>query len=115
MSDAITMLVKSKLTDGKKDELLQVLADVSEHCRATEPGQLCWEWYLSNDEQYCYVIEKYENADAVLFHLANYQSFSERLGACRTIESMQVFGNINEQLQGLLTQINAEAHPHFFS
>ena len=110
MSTNITIVIRSKPHPGKKEELIKVLQELTDYCIKTEDGQLSYDWYLSSDEETCYVIETYKNEAAVLFHGQNYQPFAERLNACRTNEDMKVFGNISNETSALLKTMNAEIY-----
>lgn len=108
MTSKITFFVCSKLNDGKKEELIALLNELTEHCKKTEPGMLGYDWYLSEDEQHCYVIEQYADEQAVFFHQQNYQPFLPRLNDCRTLESAKVMGNVNDTLKAAMKGMGAE-------
>ncbi|MEM7411412.1 MAG: antibiotic biosynthesis monooxygenase [Myxococcota bacterium] len=103
MSEAITLLVESRILEGQRAELEALLVEVATHVAANEPGNEAYDWYCSSDDR-CVVIERYADSEAVLAHVAGYQKFVPRLDACREQQRIAVLG----KPEGALAQV-AEA------
>ncbi len=88
-----------KAFDNLKNEMI---ADV----RASEPGALHYEWYISSDKSVCHIYERYENPAAAMTHLANFgQRFAARFFGAADVTRMTVFGDVSEDVRAALTKV----------
>ena len=110
MSPEITVYVESEILPGQAEALREVVARVIEHCGATEPGLLAYDWYVDEAGLECRVVERYADSDAILFHFQNYARFGEELAACRTMKRLQLLG---EPSEALLEALEAMSPPVF--
>ncbi len=92
MSDEITLLVESKISDGKRGDLLEVVARLKRHVAATEPDTLRYDWFIDAEGKTARVVEVYASSEAVIFHGQNYASFAKELADLRTVVSLSVCG-----------------------
>ena len=115
MSDIITIVVRSKIVDGKLDELKQVLAELVAHMKETEKDCLSYEWYLYEESMEVMVVERYANSDAVLFHMQNYQQFVPRMEGCRTLLNLSINGNASDTLKKVMADNNIPGGSFFSS
>ncbi len=86
------MIARSKILEGKQTELEALLEELLVHVRENEPGTLGYQWNLSSDSGRCVVIERYADSAAVIAHIQSYQPFTERLDACRELETLEILG-----------------------
>lgn len=98
MSDQITLLVESQISDGKLDALLEVVERLKAHVAATEPDTLQYDWFIDKDSNKARVVEVYATSEAVLFHAQNYASFARELADLRKVTSMSVCGTPSKAL-----------------
>ncbi len=110
MNHEIVVLVESEILPGRADALREVVGRVIEHCGATEPGLLAYDWFLNEDESEARVVERYADSDAILFHFQNYARFGEELATCREMKKLTLLGEPNE---ALLEALEAMAPPVF--
>ena len=107
MAEPITLVVESAVIDGKLDDLRSLIAEVTAHCSATEPGMLRYDWFVSDDGTEVRVLEQYADSEAVRFHAANYASFMPALAECRTPMRMTLLGDADDELRAVLAQRGA--------
>ena len=107
MAEPITLIVESTVTDGKYDDLIALIAEVSAHCAATEPDQLRYDWYVDADRSEVRVVETYADSDAVRFHLQNYSAYLPAMAECRTTVRITVLGEPDDALRSALGERGA--------
>jgi quinol monooxygenase YgiN len=93
------------ITDGKLDELKDLIQEMSDASRANEPGTLIYQWTISDDSKSAEVHERYADSDAALGHLASFnENFADRLLALVEPTGMTVYGSpsaaLRKQLEG---------------
>ncbi|MEP0068610.1 antibiotic biosynthesis monooxygenase [Pyruvatibacter sp.] len=108
MSDQITLLVESNISDGKLDELLAVVTRLKAHVAQTEPETLRYDWFIDADNNTARVVEVYATSEAVLFHAQNYASFAKELASLRTVASMSVCGTPSSALADAFSKAGAK-------
>lgn len=110
MNTEITVFVESEILPGRAEALHEVVGRVIEHCGATEPGLLAYEWYVDEGASEARVVERYADSDALLFHFQNYARFGEELAACRKMRKLTLLGEPSEALR---SAVEAMAPPVF--
>jgi quinol monooxygenase YgiN len=82
---------------GKLDEFQSIMATAIRKVSDNEPRTLQYDWYHSDDHSRYVVLERYEDSDALLEHLAN---VSEELGAILEVADLKVdvFGTPSAEL-----------------
>ena len=93
------------IKDGKRDELKDLIQEMSDASQANEPGTLIYEWTISADKKAAEVHERYADSDAALRHLASFnKNFADRLMALVEPTGMTVYGSpsaaLKKQLEG---------------
>ena len=106
MSQEITVLVESEILPGQAEALREVVTRVIEHCGATEPGLLAYDWYVDEAGAECRVVERYADSDAILFHFQNYARFGEELAACRQMKKLTLLGDPSPKLREALAAMS---------
>lgn len=86
-----------KIYEGKLDEFKSVADKCMQIVREKDTGTLQYDWFLSNDNSECQVIERYKDSDAVLDHMTN---LGETLGELLSLVdlSLTLYGNPSEKL-----------------
>jgi len=82
---------------GKLDEFQSIIAAAIQKVRANEPRTLQYNWYHSDDHSRYIVLERYQDSDALLEHLAD---VGEELGAFLEVSDLavDVFGTPSAEL-----------------
>jgi quinol monooxygenase YgiN len=94
-----SLKVTARLTvhEGKVAEFKAIAARCMESVRERDTGTLQYDWFLSEDESECVVMEAYRDSAAVLEHVGN---LGETLGALLGVAdlALEVFGSPSEEL-----------------
>lgn len=82
---------------GKLEEFQSIIATAIQKVRANEPRTLQYNWYHSDDHSRYIVLERYQDSDALLEHLAD---VGEELGAFLEVSDLKVdvFGTPSAEL-----------------
>lgn len=107
MTNNIVLVVESQVTPGKLEGLRTLAGEVAAHCRATEVGMLRYDWFVSDDGSSIRVLEEYVDSDAIRFHTQNCAPFQPAMAECRTVQSLQIFGEPDAELRAVLTSRGA--------
>ncbi|WP_099826307.1 putative quinol monooxygenase [Oceaniglobus indicus] len=108
MSDNVEWVMVMDIRAGKADHARPLLDEMVETTEADEPGALHYEYYMNADETRCTSLERYEDSDAVMKHLANFASlYAERFFACFKPVSFTVYGPASDQVREALAQLGA--------
>jgi quinol monooxygenase YgiN len=92
----IAWLLEVEIRDARNFEavMTQMIAATK-----NEKGTVAYEWHISENSTACALYERYESDEAVMAHLASFESFAERfLAACQP-SSFVVFGDPSEDVR----------------
>lgn len=67
--DYVLVHAEFTIREGMIDRFLAAATDVIEKVKAEEPDNVLYEWFISDDQKKCFVVEKFKNSAALLFHL----------------------------------------------
>ena len=83
---------------GKMDELKKVAAACIERVQEKDTGTLQYDWFYNDEKNQCIVIERYNDSDALLEHVAN---VGELLGAIAALSSigLEIYGDASPTLR----------------
>ena len=101
MTDIHVKATFPHITGEKLDEFKAVAQQAVVAVRG-ESGALQYDWFLSEDQTKCVVLEKYRDSESVLAHLANTGALIGQLAALGGGLDLEVFGNLSPQLQQAL-------------
>jgi quinol monooxygenase YgiN len=106
---------KSIIHDGKQDEYKAVARQLFEHVRDKEKGTLClqYDWYLSPDGRTCSVVEVFPSSEACMQHMGNVGHLLGQLMALCTIEQLDVYGRVSEELRHATASMKPTIHAPF--
>lgn len=108
--DYLQIIVTMTIHDGKLDEFKQVAADCMASTKTKDQDTLQYDWFLSEDETVCTVIERYKDSDALMAHIGN---LGDLLGKLLAITDFKpaVYGSPSQTLlqatAGLQPKLNA--------
>lgn len=99
MTSQIRRVVKVSINEGQLDEFKEVANRFIERVKAGEPRTLNYDWFVDDESGQCCILERYENSEALLLHLANIRDLYEPLFEVCQIYSIEVFGNVTEEIR----------------
>lgn len=99
----VSWVFSMKIPEGQRQALEALIAEMSEHVHANEPGALVYEFTISEDSRRGQVHERYADSEAGLTHLKSFNAnFAERMMAIVEPAGMLVFGEPDEALKKAL-------------
>jgi quinol monooxygenase YgiN len=108
----IEWILDMTVKPGKIDDLHALMMEMVEVTHRDEPGALCYEFWLSEDDTTCQVHECYADEAALKVHLATFQArFATRFFAALDERNAVVFGVPSQEVQQLI----AGMHPLYLS
>ena len=110
MEQQIQVLVELTIADGKIEEFKSQMPAIIERVKTNEPDMTGYQWYLSDDQTKCYVIEWLKNSQAWLIHLSNVEQIVPALFAIAPITRLEVFGDISKDVEEKLKPFGAVIH-----
>lgn len=110
-TDDVYWLITASIKDGQMENLKSINKELVSATLANEPMTLSYDWSVSADGKTCYFFEWYDNSEAVMIHTATFgEKFAERLLGMIEIQSFEVFGNPNAEVQEALSGFGASFH-----
>ena len=84
------------------------MAEMVAATEANEPDTLNYELFISEDEQTCYIYERYVDSAVTMIHFATFgEKFAERIVATVEPTRFVVYGNPDETVRGVLAGFGA--------
>ena len=112
MEEQIQVLVELTIADGKIEEFKSQMPAIIARVKKNEPDMIGYQWYLSDDQTKCYVIEWLKNSQAWLIHLSNVEQIVPALFAIAPITRLEVFGDISKDVEDALKPFGALIYKH---
>jgi quinol monooxygenase YgiN len=112
MEKQIQVLVELTISEGKVDEFKTQMPAIIERVKKNEPDMIGYQWYLSDDQTKCYVIEWLKNSQAWLIHLSNVEQIVPALFAIAPITRLEVFGDISKDVEDAFRPFGAVIYKH---
>ena len=108
-ADQIHFIIDFAIADGKFDDFSAALKLMTERT-AKEPGALAYEWFLSDDQRRCRLMETYADVNAMKEHLSGtvVQELVPKLLALAKISRFEVYGAPDAQSAVALKSFGAE-------
>jgi quinol monooxygenase YgiN len=105
----VLFVVNLTINEGSFDQFEAVVKATVDGSRK-EPGTLAYEWCLSADRRRCRLIEVYEDADAVLAHLAGpvVRELVPKLLAAASLGGFEVYGDPGPEAARILAGFGAD-------
>ncbi len=113
MTDHIWAIAEVSVPEGKISEVKKLAARIIDRVEANEPNTLSYEWFLSNDESKCYVVQSYKDSEAVLAHLANIGDLSGPLHQVAPLTGLMIFGSPSDALRQTLERVGPKIFEHW--
>ncbi len=100
------------IQEGKIDEFKKLVGFIIDRIKSTEPCTISYEWFLSQDQSLCYVIQIYEESDAAMFHLRNVADLLDPFHMVAPLTELKIFGNPSSELRQVLEPIGTQFFEH---
>jgi quinol monooxygenase YgiN len=113
MTDYLRSNVEISISAGKIDEFKQLATEIIKKVEANEPNALSYEWFLSDDESKCYVVEIYKDSEAVMAHLGNIGEMMGPILEIAPITRLEVYGSPSDELRQALEPLGAQYFEHW--
>ena len=113
MSNVIRVVVEMSINEGQAEEFKQLATELINKVSGNEPGTLDYDWYLTADGNTCNVVEAYQDAAAVMAHLANVGPVLQALMQHCRFTNFNVYGDVTDELQGVADSMGATVTPYW--
>jgi len=112
MNNEIRYRVEFIIDGSKIEEYKKLVQDMVRLVEANEPDTINYEFYLNKAETSCVVNETFANSEAALAHRKGVpiQTILPKILNISKITRFDVYGEPNEELQKVLTSLNARAY-----
>ncbi len=101
--EKIYLIARFAVQNGKTAEFKRIAEQCIEAVIKYELGKTCYQydWFFSDDDKECHVIEAYSNSNAVMAHMGN---VGELLGQLAQFSSLsgEIYGSISDELKAAL-------------
>ena len=107
MEKQIQVRVELTIADDKIEELMSQMPSIIERVERNEPDIIGYQWYLSENDTKCYIIEWFKNPQAWLTHLSNVEPTLPALFAIAPITLFEAFGDIPKEVEDIVKPLGA--------
>ncbi len=95
----IHVVVRLSTPPGNEDEAKKLIDQLVESCQANDPGCLSYAWYLNDEENEIYVLERYRDSAAVGNHLRYVgEELARRFNEVAAVNRVELFGNPTQEV-----------------
>jgi quinol monooxygenase YgiN len=105
MTSHIRAIAEVSIPEGKINEFKKLAAEIIDKVEAGEPNTLSYEWYLSNDESKCCVVQSYKDSQALMAHLGNIGDLSGPLHKVAPLTGLMIFGSPSDELRKAIEHV----------
>ena len=99
MNQAISWTLDVDIHPNQQDAFRVLMHEMVAATQEHEPGALYYEWNTTQDGAHCQIYERYQDSNAVMTHLANFQqSFAERFLQILTPTRLVLYGEPSDQV-----------------
>lgn len=100
-------VVELAIKSGQADNFARLRADMGKAIFENEPNTLTYQFYMGADGQTAHIYEQYADGEAFKQHLANFDPFADRFGACVGITKFTVYGTPDSEIKKILEGFGA--------
>jgi quinol monooxygenase YgiN len=113
-SEKIHFVIDFAISEGRFEDFEATVRLMTERT-STEPGALTYEWFLTDDQRRCRLLETYADARAVWQHLSGtvVQELVPKLLAFSKMSRFEVYGVPDTQSAAALKSAGAEIFRHW--
>ena len=113
MTNYIRANAEHSISEGKINEFRKLAAEIIDTVEANEPNTLSYEWFLSNDESKCYVVQLYKDSEAVMAHLGNIGDLMGPFHEVAPLTGLMIFGSPSNELRQALKPVGPKFFEHW--
>lgn len=113
MKDYIRATAEHTIVEGRINEFRKLAMEIIDRVEATEPNTLSYEWFLSNDESKCYIIQIYEDSEAGLAHLRNIADLLDPFHEVAPLTGLWIYGSPSDEIRQALEPVGAKIFEHW--
>lgn len=111
MTEIIFWVLETEVT-GDIDSLKSLMNEMSEHTKSSEPDALNYEWFISEDNKYCTLFERYKDSRSAVIHVKSFmKNFAGRFMTLLKPKKFVVYGNPDAELRTMLDNMKAVYNP----
>lgn len=108
MTKNIQWILEMAVRGDDIEAVHSLIDEMVQATQANEPGALIYEYYISDDQTRCSVVERYADSAAVMAHLQNFEThFGERFFALFEPKLFRVYGPVNDEVKSALGGLGA--------
>jgi quinol monooxygenase YgiN len=113
MTNYIRAIAEVSIPEGKINEFRKLAAEIIDKVEADEPNTFSYEYFLSNDESKCYVVQLYKDSEAVMAHLGNISDLAGPLHEVAPLTGLMIFGSPSDELRQALEPVGPKIFEHW--
>lgn len=113
MTNYIRAIAEVSIPAGKINEFRKLAAEIIDKVEADEPNTFSYEYFLSNDESKCYVVQLYKDSEAVMAHLGNIGDLAGPLHEVAPLTGLMIFGSPSDELRQALEPVGPKIFEHW--
>jgi quinol monooxygenase YgiN len=113
MTNNIRATAEHSISEGKINEFKKLAAEIIDRVEASEPNTLSYEWFISNDESKCYVVQIYKDSEAVMAHLENVADLMGPFHEVAPLTGLMIFGSPSNELRQALEPVGVRIFEHW--
>ena len=112
MSNALSWNLRVNINEGMLETFQSLMAEMVEATQANEPDTLVYEWYFSDDNSACHIVEAYTDSAAAMVHIGNFgANFAERFLTYCSPTEIFVYGTPSDEARAALDGFGATYMP----
>ena len=108
MTEYLRIHAELSIPEGKIDEFKKMSNELVGMVEANEPNAFTYEWYISEDNSKCNVVETYKDSDAMMTHLGNVGEALGKLLEIAPLTGLMVYGSASAELRQALDPFGAQ-------
>jgi quinol monooxygenase YgiN len=113
MTDYIRANAELSIPAGKIDEFKKLAAELIKKVEANEPNTLSYEWFLSDDESKCYVLEIYKDSEALMAHLGDIGEMMGPFLELAPLTRLELYGSPSDEVRQALEPFGTKFFEHW--
>ena len=96
------------INEGQFEDFKILMEEMIAATEINEPGTICYEWTISNDNTQCHIHERYIDSYAAISHLKTFvDKYADRLMGLGKATHFIVYGNPNSEAKAMLDGFGA--------
>jgi quinol monooxygenase YgiN len=107
MSENVTWVIELKIKEGQLEAFKALMPEMIEATKSSEEGTLIYEWYISENNDICHVVERYADSAAAMVHLGHFgEKYAERFLSYSDVTRLTIYGSPSDELSEAMGQFD---------